>query len=226
MEDGDSCDLNVACDNSQSSNNDQRDSVRPANGKLSGAFVCDIGTFELFAHTADISIDGMTAPDRAYATDPITVTITVQNDPGATTSATGVTITTDPLPASFTVNSADVATAWATTALHGAAAWLGALVVQPLVEETLFRGLLQGQLLRTRFGGRVAGGISAANLSVSAAFVAVHFVYHTPQWALATLPPSLALGWLRERRDSTWAPIVVHAAFNLEFFATAAAFAR
>ncbi len=39
---------------------------------------------------------------------------------------------------------------------------------------------------------------------------------------LATLPPSLALGWLRERRDSTCAPIGVHAAFNLEFFAIAA----
>ncbi len=112
------------------------------------------------------------------------------------------------------------------SALHGAAAWLGAVAVQPLVEETLFRGLLQGQLLRTRFGSRLVGGISAANLSASAAFVAAHFVHHTPQWALATLPPSLALGWLRERRDSTWAPIAVHAAFNLEFFATAAAFAR
>ncbi len=51
---------------------------------------------------------------------------------------------------------------------------------------------------------------------------AVHDQLYTPGWALATLPPSLALGWLRERRDSSWAPIGVHAAFNLEFFAIAA----
>lgn len=106
--------------------------------------------------------------------------------------------------------------------LHGASAWFGAVIMQPLVEEVLFRGLLQGQLLGTRAGARRVGGISAANLGASAAFVAAHFVHHTPGWALATLPPSLALGWLRERRDSTWAPIGVHAAFNLEFFAIAA----
>lgn len=105
-----------AGDNSQCPNNDQRDGIRPADGKLSGAFVCDIGAFELFVHTADIHIDDMTAPDQAYATDPITVTVVVHNDPGATTSATGVTVTTDPLPASFTVTSAEVATASTTTA--------------------------------------------------------------------------------------------------------------
>lgn len=105
-----------AGDNSQCSNNDQRDGIRPADGKLSGAFVCDIGAFELFVHTADIHIDDMTAPDHAYATDPITVTVVVHNDPGATTSATGVTITTDQLPAAFAVTSAEFTTGTATTA--------------------------------------------------------------------------------------------------------------
>ncbi len=105
-----------AGDNSQCPNNDQRGSIRPADGNLDGVFVCDIGAFELFVHTADIHIDDMTAPDQAYATDPITVSVTTHNDPSATTSATGVTLTTAPLPAAFTVSSAEVVTPGGTVA--------------------------------------------------------------------------------------------------------------
>jgi len=110
--------------------------------------------------------------------------------------------------------------------LAGSMAWLGALALQPIVEETLFRGLLQGALLRTAFGRRRAVGVSVANAITSAAFVGVHLVHHTPGWALATGPASLALGWLRERRRSTWSAILLHGVFNAEFFATAAIFAR
>ena len=105
-----------AGDNSVCPNNDQRGDIRPADGNIDGKFACDIGAFELFVHTADIHIDNMTAPDTAFATDPITVTIAVHNDPSATTSATGVQVTTDPLPAAFAVTSAEVLTPGGTTA--------------------------------------------------------------------------------------------------------------
>ena len=114
----------------------------------------------------------------------------------------------------------------AASVLAGATAWLGALALQPLVEETMFRGLVQGTLLRTGFGRRRAAGVSVANALASAAFVGIHFVHHTPSWALATAPASLALGWLREHRRSTWTAILLHGVFNAEFFATAAIFAR
>lgn len=110
--------------------------------------------------------------------------------------------------------------------LAGTMAWLGALALQPMVEETLFRGLLQGALGRTAAGRRRAAGVSLANAVASAAFVGVHLVHHSPGWALATGPASLALGWLRERRGGTWSAILLHGVFNAEFFATAAIFAR
>ncbi len=110
--------------------------------------------------------------------------------------------------------------------LAGTMAWIGALALQPIVEETLFRGLFQGALARTSVGRRRAVGVSVANAIASAAFVGVHLVHHTLGWALATGPASLALGWLRERRGGTWSAILLHSLFNAEFFATAAIFAR
>jgi uncharacterized protein len=105
----------------------------------------------------------------------------------------------------------------------GTARWLGVIGWQPLIEELLFRGLLQGALLRTRVGARGRGHLTVANLASSLAFVAVHFVHHPPLWAVATLVPSLALGWIRERHRSTWSAVVTHVLFNAEFYGVAAA---
>lgn len=99
-----------AGDNSKCPNNDQRGDIRPADGNLDGNFVCDIGAFELFVHTADVHIDDMTAPDQTYTGDSITVTIVAHNDPTATTSASGVVISTGALPTGFTLTSATLTT--------------------------------------------------------------------------------------------------------------------
>lgn len=106
---------------------------------------------------------------------------------------------------------------------RGAGSWIGVIGLQPLVEELLFRGVVQGALLRTIAGARRCAQLSVANGVSSLAFVALHFVHHPPLWALATLAPSLALGWLRERHGSTWSAALTHAIFNAEFFASAAA---
>ncbi|MBI1194715.1 MAG: DUF11 domain-containing protein [Gammaproteobacteria bacterium] len=99
-----------AGDNANCPNNDQRDSLRPADGDLNGSFVCDIGAFELFVHSADIHINNMTAVDTAYNGDTIQVGIEAHNDVSASTTATGVEITTATLPAGFTVRSASFTT--------------------------------------------------------------------------------------------------------------------
>ncbi len=112
--------------------------------------------------------------------------------------------------------------ALAGSALRGADVWLSCVVWQPILEEVTFRGILQGELLRSRWGRRRWRGVSAANLVCSAAFAALHFVHHPPLWAVSVLVPSLLFGWLRERHRGVAAPIGLHMLFNLEFFAAAA----
>lgn len=76
-------------------NNDQRGSIRPANGNLDPGetFECDIGAFELFVPTADLHIENMKAPDKVNKGDQVTVVIDVHNPQEATSdTAQNVTI--------------------------------------------------------------------------------------------------------------------------------------
>ena len=114
--------------------------------------------------------------------------------------------------------------AWAMgPALHQPAtltAWLGFVVLWPLLEELLFRGLLQGQLLRvTESGGQPShlGPISWANGLTTLAFVAVHLPAQPLGWALAVAVPSLVLGHLRERLASVWPAVWLHMVYNAGF---------
>lgn len=84
---------------------------------------------------------------------------------------------------------------------ESAAAWLGFVPWPPMLEEVLFRGLLQGWLLRMAVPGRIAG-ISAANGISAAAFVAIRVPMHPLAWPLAVAGPSFLFGHLRERLRS------------------------
>ena len=81
---------------------------------------------------------------------------------------------------------------------------LGAIVLAPLVEETLFRGILY-PFLKLRFGRALA--VTATAL----AFAGIHT-------NLVTFVPltfiGLTLAWLYEWTDNLLAPIVTHALFN------------
>lgn len=106
----------------------------------------------------------------------------------------------------------------------GAWAWLSLLLLQPLLEELVFRGILQGQALRllARNGRpRRAGPVSEANLLVTAVFVGLHLPTQPVAWALAVLVPSLVFGHLRERFGSVSAPLLAHAVYNAGFGAAA-----
>lgn len=84
----------------------------------------------------------------------------------------------------------------------------------PVAEETLFRGLIFGQLYnKSRL---------LAYLVSSLAFAAVHVVgyigYYPPMQLLLCLvqylPAGLSLGWAYANADSIWAPILIHVTIN------------
>ena len=104
--------------------------------------------------------------------------------------------------------------------LVGWRAWASGVLLLPLLEEWVFRGLLQGQLLRL-WEGRRLGFVSWANLCTSGAFVAMHFIAQPAAWALAVALPSLVLGHLRERLGSAGPGVLMHAYFNAGFWLTA-----
>ena len=91
---------------------------------------------------------------------------------------------------------------------------VGTILLAPMVEETLFRGLIFGNLhQKSRF---LAYALSAL------AFSAIHVWGYVGQvgWtatllcALQYLPAGVALGWTYEKADTIWAPILVHSMVN------------
>jgi uncharacterized protein len=106
----------------------------------------------------------------------------------------------------------------------GWAAWASFVLLQPLLEEIVFRGILQGQALRlTMLNGqpRRLGPVTLANVLVTIAFVALHLRAQALAWALAVAVPSLIFGHLRERFASVWPAVGLHAFYNLGFALTA-----
>ena len=97
---------------------------------------------------------------------------------------------------------------------------LSLCLIQPLIEELIFRGALQGELLRRSWGQKTWSGISAANGATSIAFTALHFVPHPPLWAASVLIPSLLFGYFRERHASLYPPLCLHIYYNTGYFFT------
>jgi membrane protease YdiL (CAAX protease family) len=89
---------------------------------------------------------------------------------------------------------------------------LSAIVLAPLGEELLFRGHLQTAMAYTfdRTGVKLPAR-GAAILLTSAVFT----IFHGELWMM---PPifllSLCLGYVYERTNNLWAPMIIHALFN------------
>lgn len=100
---------------------------------------------------------------------------------------------------------------------QGNFAWMavGTVLLVPLAEEVLYRGLIFGQLYNR---SRVA-----AYLVSILVFAAVHVVGYIGLYAptqlllcvLQYLPAGLCLGWAYVNADSIWAPILIHMTINL-----------
>lgn len=97
---------------------------------------------------------------------------------------------------------------------------LSLVVWQPLIEEVLFRGVIQGVLLGTNAGAANRWGLSVANIVTSLLFVLVHFVNQPAAWAVGVFVPSLLFGLVRDRTGSVWPAFLMHALFNAAFFAS------
>ena len=92
------------------------------------------------------------------------------------------------------------------------------ILLYPIVEELAFRGVIQGYLAGHAKGQYLGGFLSASNLMTSLIFVAIHFVHHSPLWAIAVVVPSLIFGYFRERFGSVIPAVVLHAFYNGVFF--------
>jgi membrane protease YdiL (CAAX protease family) len=106
----------------------------------------------------------------------------------------------------------------ATGPLLGLAALFSLILLQPLIEELLFRGLLQGRLIAQSWGQRPFAGFTLANWTVSLLFTALHFINHPPLWAAGVLLPSLLYGYFRDRHDSVLPAIALHVFYNAGYF--------
>jgi membrane protease YdiL (CAAX protease family) len=94
------------------------------------------------------------------------------------------------------------------------------LVVQPIIEELVFRGVLQGYLIDRGWTRRI-GPVSSANLAATIAFAALHLIAQPPAWAISVVVPSLIFGHLRERFASVLPSIALHSIYNVGFALTA-----
>lgn len=90
-------------------------------------------------------------------------------------------------------------------------------VVYPIVEEIVFRGLVQEALSRS-LPTHILGPITIANLATSILFTSMHFIYHTPLWAIAVIIPSLVFGYFKDRHQSLLSPIVLHVYYNSGYY--------
>ncbi len=90
------------------------------------------------------------------------------------------------------------------------------LVAAPLLEELVFRGGLQEQLLE-----RLSPG--AANAFTALAFALAHGLTRSWWLAAAVLLPAGALGWLYQRERRVAPCVAAHAAMNLVWIGLSAA---
>lgn len=90
-------------------------------------------------------------------------------------------------------------------------------LLYPVVEELLFRGVVQSEI-HARLRPWRLGPLSHANILTSVLFAALHFIHHPPLWALSVVAPSLVFGYFRERSGGLAAPIALHVTYNSGYF--------
>lgn len=89
------------------------------------------------------------------------------------------------------------------------------IVVLPLLEEVVFRGMVQRALLKTAIARRHYGPVTLANLVTTSLFAVAHLPRGGLLLAIGVIVPSLCLGYFFERHQRLVSPIIMHMAFNL-----------
>ncbi len=100
------------------------------------------------------------------------------------------------------------------TKLNANAIIVVAVLLAPIVEETLFRGALFGTLRsKSRLLAYIVSTLAFAVYHLWQYFVG-GFEWTILLYLLQYIPPSIALCWCYERSGSIWSPIVLHALIN------------
>ena len=93
------------------------------------------------------------------------------------------------------------------------------VLVYPVLEELVFRGLLQGWLMQRPALQRGYAGFTLANVLTSSLFAALHVFTHAALMALLVLLPSLLFGYFRDRFSGWLLPsMLLHMYYNLGYF--------
>jgi len=97
------------------------------------------------------------------------------------------------------------------------------VVVYPMLEEMVFRGVLQGRLRESLWGLRRFGPLSLANVLTSVVFTLLHFFAHPPLASMLVFAPSLVFGYFRDytegdRTHGLGAPVILHCWYNTGYF--------
>ncbi len=98
--------------------------------------------------------------------------------------------------------------------MPGLPALLMFALVYPVLEELVFRGMLQPWLLRRTAARAIIGPLTLANLLTSVLFSLAHVPLRGAVHATLVFTPSLAFGLFRDRHDSVLPPIVLHVVWN------------
>jgi len=96
-------------------------------------------------------------------------------------------------------------------------AYVKLVFVIPIIEELVFRGLMQDICWR-RLPASNLGPVSLANLVTSIVFVLMHMLYHPVLWAAGVLLPSLTFGYFKDRYQSVLPPTVLHVFYNCGYY--------
>ncbi len=94
--------------------------------------------------------------------------------------------------------------------------YLMVALVYPVLEEIVFRGGIQGFLMRQELRG-IPGPVSLANIITSIVYAALHGFVWGNAWAVLVFFPSLLFGYFRERSGGLGASIVLHSYYNAGF---------
>jgi len=97
--------------------------------------------------------------------------------------------------------------------------FLSLILIRPILEELVFRGLLQDWLMHKTWGHQKIYLLSYANIATSSIFTCLHFFAHSPWMALLVFAPSLLFGYFRDRYNGWLLPsIMLHCFYNAGYF--------
>jgi len=88
------------------------------------------------------------------------------------------------------------------------------IVFYPVIEELAFRGMIQEVIATKTKQYPAFYFLTLANILTSVLFVLMHFVHHTPLWALLVFIPSLIFGYFKEQYKSILPSIFLHMFYN------------